>query len=740
MKHKNVPVRNRSITVTMLVLACVISLLAAGFDPAASASAMSGDVSKQSSAIYGPPTPRGAWLNHIIFSAQGDPAAAVAQLQAGTIDLYANAISDPALFATVEADPKLAYIQSFGNFTDLTFNPAVFTDTTKLNPFNDPKIREAMNYLVDRGYIMNTIYGGLAQPKFMPLNAFSADTTRYASAISTLETQYAYNLTTAATIINTEMMALGATMGGDGKWQYNSSPVTLIFIIRLEDKRHEMGDYVADQLESVGFTVDRQYKFRSEASPIWTPNSPSDGLWNLYTGGWINTAISRDDGTSFGFFYTPLSTYIPLSQAYTPSAEFLEIATKLWNYNFTSMSERDALFTQGLTLSMQDSVRIWLVDQQSFTPRRANMEVTPDLAGGVAGSSLWPYTIRWKNQVGGNVRIAQPGIMMDPWNPVAGSNWLYDQMPIRATGDFGTLLDPNTGLARAQRVESAVVTVKTGLPVSKTLNWVTLNTADEITVPANAWVDWNATTQRFITAGEKYPGGLTANTKVVVRYPRNLFTAVKWHDGSPLSMGDFLMNMILTFDRAKPASAIYDDTYVPVHEAFLSHFKGVRILSTNPLVIETYDDLFQLDAENIATGWTWFPSYSYGEGSWDMIALGVLAETNHELAFSVDKATTLGVDWMDYTRGPSLAILNKYLTQAKTANYIPYAPTMGAYVTAAEARTRWNNYAAWYRARGHFWLGTGPFYLDKVLPARGLLTLTRYPSYPDLASRWVRYK
>jgi peptide/nickel transport system substrate-binding protein len=353
---------------------------------------------------------------------------------------------------------------------------------------------------------------------------------------------------------------------------------------------------------------------------------------------------------------------------------------------------------------------------------------------------LWPYTIRWKNQVGGNVRIAQPGIMMDPWNPVAGSNWIYDQMPIRATADFGTLLDPNTGLARAQRVESAVVTVKTGLPVSKTLNWVTLNTADEITVPANAWVDWNATTQRFITAGEKYPGGLTANTKVVVRYPRNLFTAVKWHDGSPLSMGDFLMNMILTFDRAKPASAIYDDTYVPVHEAFLSHFKGVRILSTNPLVIETYDDLFQLDAENIATGWTWFPSYSYGEGSWDMIALGVLAETNHELAFSFDKANTLGVGWMDYTKGPSLVTLSKYLTQAKTANYIPYAPTMGAYVTAAEARTRWNNYRTWYTARGHFWLGSGPFYLDKVLPGRGLLTLTRYPAYPDLASRWVRYK
>ena len=45
--------------------------------------------------------------------------------------------------------------------------------------------------------------------------------------------------------------------------------MTIIAIIRTEDERKQIGDYVCNQLETIGFTRDRQYKTRSEASPIW---------------------------------------------------------------------------------------------------------------------------------------------------------------------------------------------------------------------------------------------------------------------------------------------------------------------------------------------------------------------------------------------------------------------------------------------------------------------------------------
>jgi len=68
--------------------------------------------------------------------------------------------------------------------------------------------------------------------------------------------------------------------------------------------------------------VDFQYKTRSEASPIWNQSDPNEGLWNWYTGGWITTAISRDDATNFGYFYTNLGSGSPLWQNYKPSDAF----------------------------------------------------------------------------------------------------------------------------------------------------------------------------------------------------------------------------------------------------------------------------------------------------------------------------------------------------------------------------------------------------------------------------------
>ncbi len=81
------------------------------------------------------------------------------------------------------------------------------------------------------------------------------------------------------------------------------------------------------------------------------------------------------------------------------------------------------------------------------------------------------------------------------------------------------MADPFTGLAYPQRIESAELTYKEGLPIQQTLDWLTVTTAPQIDVPEDAWVDWDATEQRFITAAEKFPEGTTANVKSVVIYP-----------------------------------------------------------------------------------------------------------------------------------------------------------------------------------------------------------------------------
>jgi peptide/nickel transport system substrate-binding protein len=195
----------------------------------------------------------------------------------------------------------------------------------------------------------------------------------------------------------------------------------------------------------------------------------------------------------------------------------------------------------------------------------------------------------------------------------------------------------------------------------------------------------------------------------------------------------------MTFDRGKAESAIYDEAYVPSLDAYLSHFKGVQVTSTDPLTIVTYDDLYFLDAEYIIT--TWWPQYGFGDAPWQTIGLGVRAETAKLATFSTDKASVVAaeneaVEWMSFIAGPSLDILRNELTNATAEVYIPYAPTMGEYVTAEEAALRYDNTLTWYREQGHFWLGTGPFFLNKVFPIEQTLTLARYEAYPDTANKW----
>ncbi|MCS7056713.1 MAG: ABC transporter substrate-binding protein [Thermoflexales bacterium] len=690
------------------------------------------------------PPRTGGWLDAITM-VKISPDAVLTQLQAEEIDIYASTLGRAEQFKAAQ-DARLGYTQNFGGAYELTFNPygggangALFDQSTgKLNPFAVPAIREAMNMLVDRDYIVQEIYGGLASPKFFPITGAFPDYARLADVARELEAKYAYNETKADEIITAEMEKLGATKV-DGKWTYNGEPVTLIFIIRNDGDgtRKLIGDYVSAQLEKIGFTVDRQYKTSSEASPIWIRGNPADGLWHLYTGGWLTTAVDRDQGDNFLSYYTKDGQPLPLWQAYKPTEEFYQLAQALNNNNFSTLEERRELFAKALRLAMEDSVRVWLVDQKAFSPYRPDVSVTGDLAGGIQGSQLQAFTLRFADREGGDLKYAMSDLLVEPWNPVAGSNWVFDTAPKRFINDYGLIADPFTGLAWPQRVESASVEVKEGLPVGKTLDWVDFKFAAEIKVPADAFIDWDAEKQVFITVGEKFPEGLTANRKSTVTYPKDFFQKTKWHDGSNFSVGDFMMLWIMTFDRAKEASKIYDKSAVASFETFAKDFKGFRIVSTDPFVVEYYSDAFALDAElNVFDNW---PEYGYGNGAWHMIAIGNLAEENGELAYSAAKADEKKIEWMSFIDGPSLEILKKYLDQAAAEKYVPYAPTLSQYITLEEAAARYQNLADWYAKQGHFWIGTGPYYLDKVFSVEKTLTLKHNPDFQDPADKWARF-
>lgn len=675
-------------------------------------------------------------VNEVVFVQEDDQAKVLDMLTAGQMDLYAFGIRDAELVRKVKTSPVLGYETSYGGSAELTLNPVGPTlKTGALNPFSVPAIREALNWLVDRNYIAQELYGGLAVPRYLPINTAFPDYARLAHVAKELEAYYAYNPEKAKTVITEEMQKLGAELR-DGKWYYNNEPVKLIFIIRTEDKRREVGDYVATLLESLGFEVDRQYKTVREASPIWIGSDPADGKWHIYTGGWVSTVVSRDLANNFNFYYTPRGRPDPLWQAYKPDPEFDQVAERLGRRDYKTIEERQELMEKAMRLAMKDSARVWLVDNIDVWARRAEVRLASDLAGGMSGSYLWPLTLRTEGRQAERLVWGVPSVMSEAWNPVAGSNWIFDTMIIRATLDYATLPDPFTGLYWPQRVKSAEVYVQEGIPVTKTLDWLTLEFLPEITVPEDAWVDWDPVNQRFITVGEKYPEGVTAKTKTVVYYNDNLFQ-MKWHDGSRVSLADFVLSFILiTFERAKPESPIYDEAAVPDFESFMKHFKGLKIVQKDPLVVEVYSDLFYPDAEWIASSRA---DYLFTSTPLQSFAIGILAEQNKELAFSADKADKLKVERANYIAGPALAILEKYRAQALDQGFIPYENTLKEFITPEEAKERYRLLGEWYSAHKHFWVGNGSFYLDSVHPVEKNVVIKRFADFPDPPDKWLRF-
>ncbi len=695
-------------------------------------------------AVASTTTRRGGWLDEINYSVV-DSDSALTQIGAGTLDIYGDGLASADLPAIKSSG--LGYKTSNGLYYDIMYNPVPTADPTRLNPFADRRVREATNWLFDRNYINQEVYAGGGLAKFFPFQTNGADYADLADVARGLEAKYAYNPDKAIEQIATAMTEMGANKGPDGMWQFKGKPVSIIFLVRSDSDgtRVPIGDYVTAQFKKAGFTVDEQYKKSSEASPLVYDSNPAEAQWHAYTAAWSSSIVDRDEANIFQEMY--LNTSQQASHPFTDNVAdpvFQKIGDDLYNSAFSGLAERHELMAQAMQLGLADSLQVWLIDGKQYIPHIKNLQVTADVAAGVDSAQMAAHTLRFTDKEGGVLRYGVPDLLAEPWNAVGGSNWTFDHAAYDRTVSGAFISDPFTGLVWPLMAERAEVTVQSGLPVAKTLDWVTLKTADTITVPEDMWIDWDVAGQRWITVGEKYPDGLTAKVKSITTYRPDLFQVLKWHDGSPFSAADIVAGQILQFEQANPKSSIYDETYAPIFEAFADRFRGWKITSTDPLTVEWYDNQYQQDAEldafpawpgNTGLQVTW----NQGEMPWHVMALGDLAEAAGQLAWFSDKADREGIERTSLVGGPSLEILGKQLNEAQASSFIPWEPTLGQYVSQEQASARWENLRAWYDEHGHCWLGTGPYYLDKVFSTEKTLTLKTNPEYPDPSDRWERF-
>ena len=661
-----------------------------------------------------PEVPNGPWVDQIVLFEESDESKAVDMIQTGTADVYLWELQNPDLIARVMKSPSFKYSYTVSGVYDIAFNPAEFK-SGDLNPFVDPAIREAMNYIIDRNYIANDILNGRAFPKWVSHVSVFPDYSKLADVIKPLEFKYRYDFEKGKSIVYEEMAKLGATLE-EGKWYYKGEPVTIKVVVRLEDYRKQIGEYFASQLEKLGFKVEKLYKSSRESFPIVYAGDPTAGEWNAYTEGWGYTAISTDDSGDLGAFYTNLwGTNAGNFMQYTKTDPVLyEIAQKLWSGEYRSDSERVALMAKGLPLALKDSLRIWVADRVNILPYSSNLQVTTDFGAGF-NNPIWTRTIRFVNQTGGTIRALTLHVFQDPWNPVAGTNALFDELTQAGINDPAFFYNPYTGMGLMNRV----------------VNYTVEYNPDGIEVPTNVVYGWDTKNDSY----ELVKPSTYATVKVTAKFDINLG---KYHDETNVTLADFLGLPALSFQRVDPNSSLYDPSAVANFNSWRSWYIGSRIISTNPITIEYYGNYSSpIDPSLTAMSYIGWPNTP-----WHVMAITRLAEEHGELAYSSYKAKLNNVEWMSLIGGPSLKILEKWLDWAIQNKYVPedlqkMAAYYGIQITPEEAVARYQALKNFYQTYGHFYVASGPFFLYKADFAAHQAILKAFRDYPYKADKFA---
>ncbi|MGC9149053.1 MAG: ABC transporter substrate-binding protein, partial [Sulfolobales archaeon] len=215
------------------------------------------------------------------------------QAPAGLVDFIFNPA--PVKEIALDGDQRGKYLPALIGYpqeviTQVYYDPDtnktyvdICCDGKNINPLALREVRFALNFAIDRDYVVKSIYRGYAVSMYTYLSPYDPTYVYMADVVA--KYMFRYDLDYANGLIESALTKVGAYKVG-GKWYYAGSPITLIFIIRPEDERKEIGDMFASALEKLGFTVNRQYLTFGEALSRVYDTNPIDFQWHIYTEGW----------------------------------------------------------------------------------------------------------------------------------------------------------------------------------------------------------------------------------------------------------------------------------------------------------------------------------------------------------------------------------------------------------------------------------------------------------------------
>ncbi|RLG04166.1 MAG: hypothetical protein DRN60_00015 [Thaumarchaeota archaeon] len=660
---------------------------------------------------YVPPHDQpGPAVDRLIFK-KVDQDLAPKLIERGDIDIYLYNLKISTAYEYLKSR-KVRIYEAPSSMISILMNPAP-APKGSLNPLSIKRIRWAIQFLIDRDSIANSIYRGFALPMYSHVSPLDYDYLVVAGALK--ELGITYDPDYAKETIFEEMRKAGAELV-NGKWIYEEKPVELKFIIRIEDERREIGNMLAEELEKLGFTVKRLYKDFAQALSIVYRTDPAAFEWHLYTEGWGRGAVERYDYATINQMCAPWLGYMPGWLEYGfwqyRNKRLDELGKRLFKGEYKDLAERNEFYVEATKLCLQESIRAWVVIVMNALPARADLKgVSTDAVSGLR--SLW--TLRSAYVEGGELKVGHLWVrpyMGSAWNPIAGFTDVYSVDIWRQLHDPPIWRDPSTGIPMPFR---ANYTVETAGPE----RW--------IDVPEDAFI-WDSKSNSWVRVGE----GVKARSKVVIDY--SLYFKSRWHHGIGMDWSDVLYSIYQTFDMAyNPEKSKIEVALAATSKPILETFKGFRILDEYRL--EVYVDYWHPIKDYIA-------EYAQPWGAsmpWEILyAMDILVFEEKKAAYSDTAAARMQVDWLNLIEPKQarrlVGILRRLIEAGEYPRNIFEIPaSKECFESVDDALKRYSASIKWFKGHGHLVISNGPFYLEKigtVAEQYAELRAFRDPSYP----------
>ncbi|MFP4005374.1 MAG: ABC transporter substrate-binding protein [Candidatus Hadarchaeia archaeon] len=661
----------------------------------------------------------------------------------------------------------LGRMDSYGSYTNLLFNPAATEKYTVekdgeyyFNPYSIQQVRYAMNWLVDREEIVQEIYNGHAEPRYLSVESSHPGwDERFASIVEESDISAAGDLDRARDMVTEAMeeaMNDSELVGDLDKIESDDSPVGYwwayrgpnedefepieINIIERLDEREEIGGLFASALEEVGLQPNERPLDRGPATDQTLYADPAEVIdqWNVYTSGWTASGAYYYNEWSAYQMYADFYGYMPGGQA-GPDAwkygtpEINEVTQPLSTGELENEEEYWQRFREGVRLGLEDGVRVFLATTIEYWPYNNErlLSHVEDIKTGWSNV----FTPRTAKTPDGELKTAQYSdageLFMDDWNRIAGETDTYSMRMLEMIRDYAVIGNPTTGRYMPMRAEWS--------DINRDVDFGEDGTEPQIEIPDNA-VFYDTQEKEWKNVSED----TMASSSVTYDYKFS-----KWHDGHMMDDQDLVAWWAFAKEWAYQDGeddSQYQSTWSGQVQPTFEKVKGVEWHGDGEVTI--YGDYtFPVDSQ-IASFYgglldvfvPWQVNYAA-----DRLIVSDEASPVQEQHYSWEGAEgTAGVHYLSEEQGQDYqAVLEDISAEGEIPPYLQEQNNSPFPMDESGLSEEIESINSFYDEYGHYYDSNGTFAITDYNPGDMVMTLERFTNlvedaqYPFAEDHWT---